>query len=163
MVSVFESGSRAPSDELNLTVSQYTLQFLKRLNDVPNAKVIAAGLVSAVVGVVLYSGVIALVRVIGDIRQEIAVDKSITNSSFSSVLIARLSSKILAAIGFIWLLVISFWFLIPYWMSLMSLFVYNGLQLSFIHYLLFGLIGLSINIYAIWVIAHLTWVYEESV
>jgi hypothetical protein len=164
MIRAFESGSQVNAGDTNKTVSGYVLTFLQRLNEVPNAKVIAAGVVSAIAGIAIYAILVALYRIIIDIREEIEVDASITKKeALAKVLLTRFGIKILVAIGFGVFLLITLLFLIPYWMDLLSIFVYTGLKLSSAYYLVAGLFGLMMNIYILWIIAHFTWIYEESV
>ena len=164
MIQVFESDSQLTVGDTNNTVSGYISVMLQHLNDIPNAKVIAAGLVSALAGIALYAGLVALYRIIIDIREEVEVDTTIAKKdSLAAVLLTRFSVKILVAICFTAFLILSIWFLIPYWMNLLTIFVYTGLRLRYIYFLVIGLIGLMINIYILWIVAHFTWMYEESV
>lgn len=151
---VFEDGSAVPEGIAAQTVSQEVSRFLQYINDLPYANNIATALFWALAAIFLYIAYNIAKNIVIDARNEVIVDTSYANNSIGQLLVRRFSRKIAIVLGFFALIALTALFLLPYWMGLLTIFVYSGLLLKDTPFLIMGLCGLAVNIYAVWIFAH---------
>lgn len=163
IVRFIESDSQVQVGVTAKTVSGYTVALLEQLSDLPHAQDAVVALMWAVGAGVLYLAFMGLQNVVVNIRNEIIIDTSSRNKgSIPGLLAKRFGAKILIVAALFVFFGITIFILLPYWISMLSIFVYSELAIENIGYLALGLFGLAINIYIVWAGAYFTWIYEES-
>ncbi|MGI9027657.1 MAG: hypothetical protein ACR2FM_02315 [Candidatus Saccharimonadales bacterium] len=150
----FEAGSGTPEGQTTQTATYHIAQFLNYLSSLPHANDIATAFFWALTAVVLYVLYFVAQNIIIDAKNEIVIDTNYAKDSIARVLIIRFTTKILVALGFFGLVAVTWLFLIPYWTSLLSVFVYSGLLLQDIPLFAIGIVGLAFNLYAILAAVH---------
>lgn len=163
IIQVLESDSQVTVGITGKTGSGYVLGFLRYISSLPYADNIITGLFFATAAVFLYFAFIALGNIMVSIRNEIVVDVNYSKGSVIKILLTRFGAKILAAGCFVLLCAASILLFVPFWMNMLGIFVYSGLNLHQVVLLMVGFLGLVLNIYAVWTAAYFTWTYEESV
>lgn len=161
LIRMLQAGSGLQENYAGQVTSQYIVNILKVASDYSFSKSIIVFIIWAIVGLLAYFAVISFVRWALSVSNEIIVDTQYSKSQAAKLLIAHFGQKFLVALVFVGFLVAGVIYLIPYWMDMMRIFVYD---MSWINssLLLLGLLGFTATIYALWSFAYLTWLYEES-
>jgi hypothetical protein len=162
IIHILESGSQVTAGLANKTASEYVHSFLQKISELPHTDDIIIILLWALSAITLYLVAISLYNVFISIRNEIVVDVNYSKGSAAKVLASRFGAKALVAGSFVVVCIVSIIWLIPYWMNMLSIFVFSGLDLRNSVFLLVGFLGLMLNIYLIWTAAHFARIYEKS-
>lgn len=162
IITMVQSGSGLQENYAGQVTSEYVDGLLRGLSTYSASKVAGVFIIWATVGVLAYVGLLALVRAVIAVRNEVVVDTKYRKGSPAKLLALHFAQKFLVGISFIAFLAVSILYLLPYWMDMLRIFVFetswaNG------GFLIGGLLGLTLNIYVLWSFAYLTWIYEESV
>lgn len=161
LIRMLQAGSGLQENYAGQVTSQYIVNILKVASDYSLSKSIIIFIIWAIVGLMAYFAVVSFVRWALSVSNELIVDTQYSRGQAAKLLIAHFGQKFLVALVFAIFLVVSFLYLIPYWMDMMRIFVYD---MSWVNssLLFLGLLGFTTTIYALWSFAYLTWLYEES-
>lgn len=161
LIRMLQAGSGLQENYAGQVTSQYIVNILKVASDYSFSKSIIVFIIWAIVGLMAYFAVVSFVRWALSVSNELIVDTQYSRGQAAKLLITHFGQKFLVALVFAIFLVVSFLYLIPYWMDMMRIFVYD---MSWINssLLFLGLLGFITTIYALWSFAYLTWLYEES-
>ena len=161
LVRMLQAGSGLQENYAGQVTSQYIVKLLKAASDYTFSKSIIVFIIWAAVGLLAYFAVISFVRWAMSVTNEIIVDTQYSKPAAAKLLVKHFGAKFLVALVFVGFLAVGFLYLIPYWMDMMRIFVYD---MSWVNssLLLLGLLGFTTTIYALWSFAYLTWLYEES-
>ena len=164
ILQILGSSSDTPNADAQKTISQYIVTFLQWLSSLPRASTVIVGLFWAVCALLLYLLYIFVANIVISTRNEIVVDTDNAPKDKATASIVRhLGTKALVALLYFIYLVISLAVLIPYWMNLLHIYVYSGMALKNLGYMIAGIVGLTLTMYLISASAYLIWKYEESV
>jgi hypothetical protein len=161
LLNIFEAGSAVPQGEAEQTISQYVNGFLQYLNDLPHSRDVIVALFWGLVAILVYFLYISASNAVIIARNEIVTDTKYAKGSVIGTLIARFGSKMLAIAAFGVFIGVSLIYALPYWMHLLTVFVYSNATFVVLEYLIYGLVGLALNIYLVCAAAYFIWVYEQ--
>lgn len=146
------------------TISQYISDTLKNFNADGRTKELSNVLFWGFVGLLLYVGYLIFGNILIVARNELAVDIEQGKRGTSSVqIIKHAGGKLMAVVLFVAFLTVSVLYLAPYWLDSAQIYIYSGLHVVKLPYLLLGMGGFMVNLYFILSSAYLIWKYEESV
>lgn len=141
----------------------YIGRLLESLSHVAFAGSLITAIAWGLVGLALYTVFFLLANIFIDARNEIYVAAEYsTDGVGSSEVLRHAGSKLLLAAAYMIFIGVSLLFLIKMWMNMAYIFIYSGLQLSNLPYLLGGYIGLTLNIYVAITLAYLIWKNNET-
>lgn len=161
LVRMLQTGSGLQENYAGQVTSQYIFQLLREASAYSFSKSIIVFVIWAVVGLVAYFAVISFVRWAISVSNEIIVDTKQSKGRAAQLIISHFGQKLIFAMLFAVFMAAGFLYLIPYWMDMVRIFIYD---MSWVNssLLLLGVLGFTVTVYALWSFAYLTWLYEES-
>ncbi len=144
---------------LGTYTSEIISQKLHELSQRPYSDVATVILLYCFVGVAVLAIFIGLRNTFVVTRNEISQKFGKSSNKLTFFIFAR---KIVRYMLFLCFIVLSVVYLLGYWLDLMSIFVYTGMDISDVGYMIAGYVGLTLNIYVVWVIIHLIWFHQKT-
>lgn len=154
-----EGNQASTQGYLGLLTSEVLSKELSRLSQLPYSDVLTIVALYCITGLAVVALFTGLRNTILLTHNEIAERFGGTKTKLSYLIFAR---KITRYALFLCFLCLSILYLVPYWTNLMSIFVYSGMSISNIGYFFAGFLGMTINIYIIWVIIQFIWFHQKS-
>jgi hypothetical protein len=161
LINMLQTGSGLQENYAGQVTSQYILAFLKDVSTFSASKALVVFIIWAGVGLMAYFALAGLIRWAMSVYNEIVVDTQYSPAKATRLLITHFALKFFVFAGFVLFVGLCVVVLLPYWMDMVRIFIYD---MSWVNssLLLLGILGLTTTIYLLWSFAYLTWVYEET-